>query len=111
MSDRNSIWNNPRKPKYLVVYAKHMDEVQFSALCRCLTAHTITTLTNKGLKIESLTIDELERIVCADEFWVLPDKNDLAILLHNLALMEIRRRVYRNRVLTERYGEYKCLDW
>jgi hypothetical protein len=88
-----------------------MDEVQFFALCRCLPAHTITTLINKGLKIGSLTMDELERIVRADEFWALPDENNLAILLHNLALGEIRRRVYRNGDLTKRYGEYKCLDW
>ena len=56
-------------------------------------------------------MDELERIVRADEFWALPDENNLAILLHNLALGEIRRRVYRNGDLTKRYGEYKCLDW
>jgi hypothetical protein len=102
---------NPQKPKHLTVFIGHFSPVQFKALLRVLPGRTITSLTNKGIKISDLAIEELERLVSADEFYILP-KNDLAGLLHNLALREIQRRVKRNHALSKRYSiKYDQLDW
>jgi len=111
LSDNHSIWMNPQKPKYLTVFIGHFSPVQFEALLRVLPGRTMTSLVNKGIKISDLAIEELERIASADEFYNLP-KNDLANLLHNLALLEIQRRVKRNYALSRRYGiKYDQLDW